>query len=49
MALDEKTHNIYLATASFGPPQANSTGGRQRPTILPDTFKIVIVGSAANR
>jgi len=44
MALDEKTHNIYLATASFGAPVA----GTQRPSILPDTFKLVIV-SWANR
>ncbi|MEA2571514.1 MAG: hypothetical protein QOI24_3515 [Acidobacteriota bacterium] len=44
MALDEKTHHIYLATAKFGPPPA-ATAERPhpRPTILPGTFEIVEV------
>lgn len=41
MALDTKTHNIYLATARFKPqPQ----GQRGRPGIEPDSFVILVVG-----
>ena len=44
MALDEKTHKIYLATASFGPPAPSTSGNaRRRPTILPGTFKLLVV------
>lgn len=44
MALDEKTHKIYLVTASFGPPAAATAGNaRRRPTILPGTFKLIVV------
>jgi DNA-binding beta-propeller fold protein YncE len=44
MALDEKTHNIYLATAQFGPaPAATAEQPRPRPTILPDSFVILVV------
>jgi YVTN family beta-propeller protein len=41
MALDTKTHNIYLATARFKPqPQ----GQRGRPGVEPDSFVILVVG-----
>jgi DNA-binding beta-propeller fold protein YncE len=41
MALDTKTHNIFLATARFKPqPQ----GQRGRPGIEPDSFVILVVG-----
>ena len=44
MALDEKTHNIYLATAKFGPaPAATAEQPRPRPAILPDSFVILVV------
>ncbi len=44
MALDEKTHNVYLATAKFGPPPApTAEQPRPRPTILPDSFVILVV------
>jgi DNA-binding beta-propeller fold protein YncE len=44
MALDTKTHKIYLSTASFG-PAAPATGAnpRRRPSILPGTFKLLVV------
>jgi hypothetical protein len=38
IALDEKTHKVYLPTARTAP----QTGGRA--TFLPDTFKVVVVG-----
>jgi DNA-binding beta-propeller fold protein YncE len=45
MALDEKTHNVYLATAQFGPaPAPTADQPRPRPAILPNTFTILVVG-----
>ncbi len=38
MALDPKTHKIYLATAELGPPAE----GQRRPSIKPDTFMILV-------
>jgi DNA-binding beta-propeller fold protein YncE len=39
IAVDEKTHSIYLPTAMTAPSQ-----GGGRPTYLPDTFKVLVVG-----
>lgn len=45
MALDEKTHTLYLPTAQFGPPPApTAEQPHPRPAILPDTFTILVVG-----
>ena len=44
MALDEKTHTVYLSSAKLGPPAANQGGsGHPRPSIVPDSFKILVV------
>jgi YVTN family beta-propeller protein len=40
MAVDLKTHNVLLSIAEFGPPQP----GNRRPSVLPGTFAIVVVG-----
>ena len=39
IALDEKSHRVYLPTAKTAPAAAGA-----RPTYLPDTFKVLIVG-----
>jgi DNA-binding beta-propeller fold protein YncE len=45
MALDPKTHEIFLVTAKFGPrPQASAENPRPRPAILPDSFVVLVVG-----
>ena len=45
MELDPKTHEIFLATAKFGPPPAPTPEQpRPRPTMLPDSFVILVVG-----
>lgn len=46
MALDPKTHNIYLATADFEAPSnsAGSEGRRHRPRIIPGTLRILVYG-----
>ena len=44
MALDEKTHRIFLPTARFGPPPPATTATpRPRPSMLPGTFVILVV------
>ncbi len=45
MALDEKTHQVYLATANFGPAAAATAANpHPRPSIQPGSFKILVVG-----
>ncbi len=45
MAVDTKTHNILLPTADFGPaPAATAENPRPRPAIVPDSFRIIVVG-----
>jgi YVTN family beta-propeller protein len=44
LAIDEKTHRIYLPTAEFGPaPEPTAENPRPRKTIKPDTFVILEV------
>ena len=45
MALDPKTHNVFLATAQFGPaPAPTADRPNPRPTILPNSFVILVFG-----
>ncbi|MGC9971987.1 MAG: YncE family protein [Bryobacteraceae bacterium] len=45
MALDPKTHNIYLPTAEFGPaPAPTPDVPRPRPTPIKDSFTVLVVG-----
>ncbi len=46
MALDAKTHKVYLVTAKFGPPPAESTAAnpRRRPEMIPDSFTLLVLG-----
>jgi YVTN family beta-propeller protein len=45
IALDPKTHKIYLPTAQFEPQPEQAAGApRQRPKMVPDTFKILVYG-----
>ncbi len=44
VALDPKTHKLYLPTAQFGPaPAATAETPRPRPPILPGSFVVLIV------
>jgi YVTN family beta-propeller protein len=43
VALDSKTHKLFLSTAQFGPPSPASAGARARPSIVPDTFAVLVV------
>jgi DNA-binding beta-propeller fold protein YncE len=43
IALDDKTHLIYLPTAEFEPLQADAPKGT-RPKMIPSTFQVLMVG-----
>jgi DNA-binding beta-propeller fold protein YncE len=43
MALDPASHRVYLGTAAFGPVDPNAPGGRRRPPMLPDSFKLLVL------
>jgi DNA-binding beta-propeller fold protein YncE len=44
MALDEKTHTVYLPTAQFGAtPAATPEQPRPRPAMVPNTFTVLVV------
>jgi DNA-binding beta-propeller fold protein YncE len=46
MALDAKTHKIYLVSAQMGPVPATATpdNPRRRAPVLPNTFTLLVVG-----
>jgi DNA-binding beta-propeller fold protein YncE len=45
LALDEKTHNVFVVTAQFGPrPAATADNPHPRPSIVPDSFVALVVG-----
>jgi outer membrane protein assembly factor BamB len=45
MALDTSTGNIYTVTAQFGPtPPATASTPRPRPSIVPGTFTVLVIG-----
>ena len=44
IAVDEKTHSVFVPTAKFGPPpEPTPDRPRPRPSILPDTFEVIEV------
>lgn len=45
MAVDTKTHQIFLVTAQFGPPPApTDQQPHPRPAMIPDSFVVLVVG-----
>ena len=45
MTLDPKTHNVYVVTAKFGPaPARTAENPHPRPSILPDSFVVLVLG-----
>jgi len=46
MALDPKTHRIYLASAKYeAQPAPTADAPRQRPKIIPGSFKVIVYGT----
>lgn len=44
LALDSKTHNVFVVTADFGPrPAPTADNPRPRPPMLPDSFVVLLV------
>jgi DNA-binding beta-propeller fold protein YncE len=45
LALDDKTHQVYVVTAKFGPPPAPTPENpHPRHVILPDSFVVLVLG-----
>jgi len=45
MAVDSKTHNVFLATAQFGPaPAPTAERPNPRPGMVPNSFVILVFG-----
>jgi DNA-binding beta-propeller fold protein YncE len=45
LALDSKTHNVFVVTAKFGaPPAATTDNPHPRRTIVPDSFVVLVLG-----
>jgi hypothetical protein len=44
MAVDEKTHKVYLLAAEFGPAPEGKDGKKGRAQALPDSFHVLVVG-----
>ena len=44
MAVDGKTHLVYLPTAEYGLAPEAKSGQRSRPPMIPDSFQILVVG-----
>jgi hypothetical protein len=45
MALDPKTHNLYLTTSDFDPPAAPTAAQpNPQPRAIPGTFRLLIYG-----
>ncbi len=50
MALDPETHRIYLPTAEFQPAPSPAPGASPaRPTIIPNTLKLLVYGPTESR
>jgi len=49
MGLDPTTHRLYIVTARFGPPPADSTAAnpRRRPPVIPGSFMMMVVERSA--
>jgi hypothetical protein len=44
IASDQKAHKLYLPAAEYGPPTEGKDGKKGRPTALPDSFQVIVVG-----
>jgi len=42
MALDPKTHEVYLVTAQFAPPAPTPDNPHPRPSLVPDSFVVLV-------
>jgi DNA-binding beta-propeller fold protein YncE len=46
LALDSKTHNVFVVTAKLGPPPAPTADNpHSRRSVVPDTFVVLVLGA----
>ena len=43
IGVDPKTHRLFLPAAESGPPAVGKDGKQGRPTLLPDSFSVLVV------
>jgi hypothetical protein len=49
LALDERTHRVFLVTASFAPaPAATAEQPHPRPPMLPGSFRLLVATRGAD-
>ena len=44
MAVDTKLNRVYMPAAQYGPPVTKKDGTKGKPSVLPDSFVILVVG-----
>ncbi|MCX6631999.1 MAG: YncE family protein [Candidatus Solibacter sp.] len=44
MTVDQTTHRIYMLAAEYGPAAEGKDGKKGRPTVLPDSFHVLVIG-----
>lgn len=44
MTVDQKLHHVYMLAAEYGPPAEGKDGKKGRPTVVPDSFHVLVVG-----
>jgi YVTN family beta-propeller protein len=44
IASDQKAHKLYLPAAEYGPAAETKDGKKGRPTVVPDSFQVLVVG-----
>jgi hypothetical protein len=44
MTVDPTTHRIYMLAAEYGPAAEGKDGKKGRPTVVPDSFHVLVIG-----
>ncbi len=44
MTVDQTTHRIYMLAAEYGPAAEGKDGKKGRPTVVPDSFHVLVIG-----
>lgn len=44
MTVDQTTHRLYMLAAEYGPAAEAKDGKKGRPTVVPDSFHVLVIG-----
>ena len=44
MTVDPTNHRIYMLAAEYGPAAEGKDGKKGRPTVVPDSFHVIVIG-----